>query len=287
MKRTFALLLCLCFFLGSFTLPSGAHSGGTDSKGGHINHSTGEYHYHHGQPAHQHPNGKCPYDTSSTGNSSSHSAGDIIGTIIACLIGIPFLLWVLWAILSPFIEKVKDHHSKENKFPTPTPQQTTRPINPPITPSQPKAATPFPQMKITPPTVPPKVHTLEPIQPLPHASGIIAEHPLILDADPDYLTEAQVLAYALSIETTRGKKAVTEQFWIKDEKTDKNHTPYHVSASVISINSCQEYTTTLVSCSCPDHRARCLPCKHMIALAIHVNAITLDTEALKRKTERS
>jgi len=38
-----------------------AHSGGTDENGGHYDHSTGEYHYHHGYPAHQHPNGKCPY----------------------------------------------------------------------------------------------------------------------------------------------------------------------------------------------------------------------------------
>lgn len=37
-----------------------AHSGGTDSKGGHRNHSTGEYHYHHGMGPHQHTkNGTC------------------------------------------------------------------------------------------------------------------------------------------------------------------------------------------------------------------------------------
>lgn len=39
-----------------------AHSGGTDWRGGHTDSSTGEYHYHHGQPAHQHPNGVCPYE---------------------------------------------------------------------------------------------------------------------------------------------------------------------------------------------------------------------------------
>lgn len=44
-----------------------AHSGGTDSQGGHTNHSTGEYHYHHGYSAHDHydMNGDgikdCPY----------------------------------------------------------------------------------------------------------------------------------------------------------------------------------------------------------------------------------
>ena len=37
------------------------HSGRTDANGGHYNRSTGEYHYHHGYPAHQHYNGVCPY----------------------------------------------------------------------------------------------------------------------------------------------------------------------------------------------------------------------------------
>ena len=41
-----------------------AHSGGTDGSGGHN--SPRGYHYHHGQPAHQHPNGVCPYDESET-----------------------------------------------------------------------------------------------------------------------------------------------------------------------------------------------------------------------------
>lgn len=38
------------------------HPGRTDSNGGHYNRTTGEYHYHHGYPEHQHKNGVCPYD---------------------------------------------------------------------------------------------------------------------------------------------------------------------------------------------------------------------------------
>ena len=53
-----------------------AHPGNTDSKGGHHVTATGEYHYHHGQPAHQHPNGECPYDyVDKTGSSSGSSSG--------------------------------------------------------------------------------------------------------------------------------------------------------------------------------------------------------------------
>ena len=37
------------------------HPGRTDSYGGHYDHNTGSYHYHHGKPAHLHPNGICPY----------------------------------------------------------------------------------------------------------------------------------------------------------------------------------------------------------------------------------
>ena len=58
MKKVFLILAVGVLLINS----AFAHSGRTDSNGGHTNHSTGEYHYHHGQPAHQHPNGVCPYD---------------------------------------------------------------------------------------------------------------------------------------------------------------------------------------------------------------------------------
>lgn len=41
---------------------SAAHPGRTDEDGGHRDSGTGEYHYHHGYPAHQHENGVCPYN---------------------------------------------------------------------------------------------------------------------------------------------------------------------------------------------------------------------------------
>ncbi len=52
-----ALLLALCMIPVSVL----ASPGGTDANGGHYEHSTGLYHYHHGYPAHQHENGICPY----------------------------------------------------------------------------------------------------------------------------------------------------------------------------------------------------------------------------------
>ena len=50
-------LVCLCLLCSA----ADAHSGRTDANGGHWNRKTGEYHYHHGYPAHQHPGGVCPY----------------------------------------------------------------------------------------------------------------------------------------------------------------------------------------------------------------------------------
>ena len=58
MKR-FAII---CVMALSIVLMAHAHSGGTDANGGHYNRKTGEYHYHHGYPEHQHYNGVCPYD---------------------------------------------------------------------------------------------------------------------------------------------------------------------------------------------------------------------------------
>lgn len=82
MKRRTLLLLCCCLFL-LFPFSASAHPGRTDANGGHYDSSTGEYHYHHGYPAHQHTNGVCPYDfdnktgqNSGSSSSSSKSTGN-------------------------------------------------------------------------------------------------------------------------------------------------------------------------------------------------------------------
>jgi len=61
-KLKIIVLILFCTLFISFSLTTiYAHKGRTDSNGGHYNRSTGEYHYHHGHSAHQHPNGICPY----------------------------------------------------------------------------------------------------------------------------------------------------------------------------------------------------------------------------------
>lgn len=61
MRRILVLTLSMIIVL-MMCASSAAHPGSTDEDGGHHDSSTGEYHYHHGYPAHQHENGVCPYD---------------------------------------------------------------------------------------------------------------------------------------------------------------------------------------------------------------------------------
>ncbi len=86
-KRLLAFLLAFLLLLSPNVL---AHSGKTDANGGHYDRSTGEYHYHHGYPAHQHYDmdgdgvADCPYDfddkTDHSSRSNSGSSYDVQST---------------------------------------------------------------------------------------------------------------------------------------------------------------------------------------------------------------
>lgn len=77
-KNILTLFLGLLVLLSLISVVS-AHPGKTDSDGGHVDHSTGEYHYHHGYPAHSHYDIDgdfiidCPYDFTDL---TDHSRGD-------------------------------------------------------------------------------------------------------------------------------------------------------------------------------------------------------------------
>lgn len=81
MKKVFKISLILMsiviIILGSCVAVF-AHPGKTDSNGGHFDRSTGEYHYHHGYPAHQHENGTCPYNKKSTTTEKAETFATII-----------------------------------------------------------------------------------------------------------------------------------------------------------------------------------------------------------------
>ncbi|KMT22971.1 YHYH domain-containing protein [Clostridium cylindrosporum] len=66
-KKISALFIALTLLFGNsvVTISADAHSGRTDSRGGHRDNKNksglGSYHYHHGYGPHLHKNGKCPY----------------------------------------------------------------------------------------------------------------------------------------------------------------------------------------------------------------------------------
>lgn len=73
MKKAIVLIAALLFAVLSVTCF--AHSGRTDANGGHWDNSAGEYHYHHGHPAHDHPGGVCPY-SADYGKSQNENGGN-------------------------------------------------------------------------------------------------------------------------------------------------------------------------------------------------------------------
>lgn len=155
MKRLLApalfliLILCLC-------IPISAHSGKTDAAGGHYDSSTGEYHYHHGYPAHSHDNG-CPYDyddktdhsygyypnsnSSSSSHTNSSGGGEFVIMAIAILVVVGIVVaWFIWVV---------NNSDSSNSTPSPPPQAATQ--------SKPTTAT----VKPTPTSKDPNVSKLE------------------------------------------------------------------------------------------------------------------------------
>jgi hypothetical protein len=86
-KKTFGFVVFLWLLVLGSTIVF-AHSGGTDSKGGHYDHINGGYHYHHGYPAHQHPNGECPYRTESNKTTEPKNTGGFFETLfLSAIVG--------------------------------------------------------------------------------------------------------------------------------------------------------------------------------------------------------
>ena len=74
--KKICIIICLLIFSTNCIF---AHSGRTDSNGGHRDNQNksglGSYHYHcGGYPAHLHTNGVCPYSSKSNSNSSSNTS---------------------------------------------------------------------------------------------------------------------------------------------------------------------------------------------------------------------
>ena len=72
--KKFSVIISAILLVCVLGLSALAHSGRTDSDGGHNENINGGYHYHHGYSAHQHPNGVCPYDYNDNTITNNHSS---------------------------------------------------------------------------------------------------------------------------------------------------------------------------------------------------------------------
>lgn len=143
-KRLLAFLLAFLLLLHPTVL---AHSGKTDANGGHYDRSTGEYHYHHGYPAHQHYDmdgdgvADCPYDfddktdhSSRSDSGSSHavqstprpspqksddskakhiSVGEIVVFVILAPIVVLYAFMFIGEPILSLIDRIKEKRSKK------------------------------------------------------------------------------------------------------------------------------------------------------------------------------
>lgn len=110
--------LPLLLVIPSLLLVAFAHPGRTDSNGGHTDHSTGEYHYHHGYSAHDHYDmdgdgiKDCPYDfddktnhNSTSGQSSSKNSTTKKKSSSGAGMFIAAVVYVFFMFVLPFLFK--------------------------------------------------------------------------------------------------------------------------------------------------------------------------------------
>lgn len=105
LHKLFKILLIVCFAILISESSIQAHPGRTDSNGGHHVRATGEYHYHHGYSAHQHPNGVCPYRTT---NNSSNDSDRIIIIVFISILGV--------CVVSSCVKTIYDEIQKRKQF---------------------------------------------------------------------------------------------------------------------------------------------------------------------------
>jgi hypothetical protein len=118
MKKTFLkynIFIFIVFLSIVFSFQTFAHSGKTDSQGGHHDRVNGGYHYHHGHPAHNHNNGECPYLTENESDDSTNTKKPSIFSLLVLSVfvgwlGGALLLALLFFPLSIFFKNFFEEH---------------------------------------------------------------------------------------------------------------------------------------------------------------------------------
>ena len=119
----FAALFITLPFISAF-----AHPGRTDSEGGHINHSSNSYHYHHGYSAHQHNDGYCPIEPDNERYYSEFYKFKLflakVPKEFICIT--PIVIILLLAPLFYYVFKKKQSHKEESVLKTEEPQKAEK-----------------------------------------------------------------------------------------------------------------------------------------------------------------
>lgn len=288
------LLIMLILILG---ISAYAHSGRTDASGGHYDNSTGDYHYHHGFSAHEHPGGKCPYKSGNSSSGNSIDFGTIIGIAFACLI-IFLMLLPLWISIFDKIKEFFSSNKNENQTNDITPTQTQpSPSSDNITVSKTKDSDMFtfnsfnysnrttsslnPQqspdneelirlkkqiskLKIENSKLNAELTSVkEELSKEKQRTAVVIPHLQNQKSIPEYLKLPNENEYYEALESNRTEKVASGKIIIKQ-----------LAAKMYSEYSGKTYTTTLNNCTCEDFKFRKKPCKHMLAFALEINAIT-------------
>ena len=112
--------------------------------------------------------------------------------------------------------------------------------------------------------------------------GTIGDDQSLWNINPLFFTPEQRAKYIEAFDKPITKRALSEPIFVRLAYLDKSNTPYAAYGYVNSIkfdsDEVHDYTTSLTSCNCPYHKKYGSICKHMMALAIKVGAVTVDVE---------
>ena len=136
-KKSRRVIYFIPLLFAVIAFPVFAHPGRTDGAGGHTNHSTGDYHYHHGYEAHRHYDidgdgiVDCPYDFKRATIQKDRNYGNSINSfskerqsksetkgmgLAVVALSVPFLLYLLpliigiYDIVRGLINNLKKRH---------------------------------------------------------------------------------------------------------------------------------------------------------------------------------
>jgi len=174
--KRLASVLALIVALMYLAVPALAHSGRTDANGGHYNRATGEYHYHHGYPEHQHPGGVCPYDYHDDTDPYGGDSPDVDSNDRPSYLDLSDEEWD--ALVKSIEEEQEEVQSRytwrrhKNKNATATPTVTPSPSpSPTPTPSPSPTPSPTPTPSPSPSLYPSPAQTQSPARAPLHAEG--------------------------------------------------------------------------------------------------------------------